>query len=113
MVACGSDNPPPGSEAQRRGVGTACTANTDCAAGQTCLPFKGGYCGVQGCAKLEDCPAGSACVVHSDGKNYCFLVCLDKPECNVYRPVENEANCSSSITFADATKNKKACIPPS
>ena len=81
--------------------------------GQTCLAFKGGYCGVQGCAKAGDCPVGSACVSHTDGKNYCFLICNDKAQCNVHRPLEVEANCSSSITFADGTKNSKACIPPS
>lgn len=111
--ACGSDAPP-GNEAQRRGVGAACTRNEDCVeVGQTCLPFKGGYCGVLGCSKTADCPAGSACVTHTDGKNYCFLICADKPQCNAYRSVDVEANCSSSITFADGTKSTKACVPPS
>lgn len=114
VAGCGSDGPAPGTEAQRRGVGAACTRNEDCVElGQTCLKFKGGYCGVEGCAKTADCPLGSACVTHSDGKNYCFLTCTDKPQCNVYRAIEVEANCSSSVTFADGTKNSKACLPPS
>lgn len=115
IVGCGSDPPPAGTEAQRRGVGAACTRNEDCVElGQTCLPFKGGYCGVGGCtAKAGDCPLGSACVAHTDGKNYCFLLCTDKPQCNASRPTDVEASCSSSITFADGTKNSKACVPPS
>lgn len=113
-AACGDDEPPAGSEAQRHGVGAACTRNEDCAeAGQICLAFKGGYCGVEGCGPSVACPAGSACVTHNDGKNYCFLVCAEKPECNLYRPLEFEANCSSSITFVGNYPGKKACIPPS
>ncbi|MBI2390116.1 MAG: hypothetical protein HYV09_11060 [Deltaproteobacteria bacterium] len=112
VAACGDDSS--GSEAQRRGVGAACTSNADCVeAGQTCLGFKGGYCGVQGCSKAGDCPGGSACVAHTDGKNYCFLICNDKPQCNTFRPVDVEANCSSSVTFVDGTKGAKACVPPS
>lgn len=110
---CGSDSSG-GTEAQQHGVGAACTRNEDCPeAGQACLPFKGGYCGVQGCTSTSGCPAGSACVTHSDGKNYCFLTCTDKPQCNVNRPAGVEASCSSSITFADGTKSSKACVPPS
>ncbi|MDX2055423.1 MAG: hypothetical protein SFV15_23680 [Polyangiaceae bacterium] len=113
-TACGDEDPPPGSEAQRRGVGAACTSNQDCTeVGQTCLAFKGGYCGVQGCGPNVPCPAGSACVAHDDGKNYCFLVCGEKPECNLFRPIESESNCSSSITFAVSNPGKKACVPPS
>ncbi len=115
--ACGSDDNGAGlSEAQRHGVGAACTANADCFVGDThlvCLPFKAGYCGLEGCQGSGDCPPGSACVTHDDGNNYCFLLCTDKPQCNYTRPVEIEANCSSKITFADATKDSKACVPPS
>ena len=114
--ACGGDDNGGLSEAQRHGVGAACDVDADCFVGEThlvCLPFKGGYCGLEGCQSTSDCPPGSACVSHDDGKNYCFLVCTDKSQCNATRPVEIEANCSSNITFADATKNSKACVPPS
>lgn len=111
-AACGDDDD--GSEAQRRGVGSACADDTDCTeAGQHCLTFKGGYCGIADCTADSDCPAGSSCVTHDDGKNYCFLVCTDKPQCNVYRPVEAESNCSSNVTFVDGAKARKACVPPS
>jgi hypothetical protein len=109
LVGCGGDG---GSEAQRRGVGAACAGDPDCKEGLTCLAFKGGYCGLAECQHDAGCPAGSACVAHSDGKNYCFLVCTDKPQCNLYRTADEEANCSSSVTFIEAT-NVKACVPPS
>jgi hypothetical protein len=104
------------SEAQRTGVGASCVANEDCKqtpAALECLSFKGGYCGLTGCQTNADCPAGSACVTHDDGINYCFLVCTDKPECNVTRPADSEANCSSSILFVQPGNNVKACVPPS
>jgi hypothetical protein len=109
-VGCDDD----GSEAVLRGVGAACGGPGDCPEeGQTCLPFKNGYCGVADCTKNQDCPDGSACVTHTDSKNYCFLICTDKPQCNVHRPVEAEANCVSSVTFVEAAAGKKACEPPS
>lgn len=104
------------SEAQLHGVGAACDTNDDCRVGErelTCLPFKGGYCGVEGCQASADCPAGSACVAHGDGKSYCFLVCTDKVQCNPTRPGEIESNCSSNIDFVDDARGKKACVPPS
>lgn len=108
LVACGDE-----SEADRRGVGASCTNNDDCTeAGQSCLAFKGGYCGVIGCVEDNDCPGGSLCVTHTDGVNYCFLVCSDKSDCNRNRTADIEANCSSSITFADQGSGK-ACVPPS
>jgi hypothetical protein len=116
FAACGSDNngPPAGSEADLHGVGAACASNADCwEQGQSCLPLKGGYCGVAGCTADPDCPAGSRCVAHSDGTNYCFLVCANKVDCNFNRPVELESNCSSNITFTSGGKNGKACVPPS
>jgi hypothetical protein len=116
VVGCGDDDDEGLSPAQQHGVGAACDADSDCFVGDEklrCLPFKGGYCGLEGCESSDDCPAGSGCVSHDDGKNYCFLLCAEKPECNYTRPIEIEANCSSNITFADATKNSKACIPPS
>src|SRR5690349_14197099 len=110
--ACGSDDS--GSEAQRHGVGATCASNAECTeAGQTCLPFKGGYCGVADCVSDVDCPAGSACVSYDDGKNYCFLICTDKVQCNASRPLELEANCSSNVTFVSGDKTHKACVPPS
>ena len=109
LSACGGG----GSEAQRRGVGGACAADPDCKEGLTCLVFKGGYCGLPECQSDAMCPAGSACVTHTDGKNYCFLICTDKPQCNLYRSVDVEANCSSSVTFVEGKLDAKACIPPS
>jgi len=102
-----------GTEAQRRGVGAACSIDLDCKEGLTCLAFKGGYCGLAECQNDAACPAGSACVAHDDGKNYCFLVCTDKPQCNLFRAVEVEANCSSSVTFVEGKTDVKACVPPS
>jgi len=109
LAGCGSD----GTAAQQRGVGGACAADTDCKAGLTCLAFKGGYCGLAECQNDAMCPGGSACVTHTDGKNYCFLVCTDKPECNLFRAVDVEANCSSSVTFVEGKLSVKACVPPS
>lgn len=111
ISACGDDDD--GSEAQRRGVGSACAEDAECPEdGQRCLPFKGGYCGLSGCASNLDCPAGSACVAHDDGESYCFLICAEKAQCNAYRPLDAEANCSANITFTDGNAHK-ACVPPS
>ena len=108
VAACGDE-----SEAQRRGVGAGCLTNDDCTeTGQTCLAFKGGYCGVAGCVTDANCPDGSGCVAHTDGSNYCFLICDAKADCNVSRAADSEANCSSTATWADAN-NGKACVPPS
>jgi hypothetical protein len=111
VTACGDD----GSEADRRGVGAQCAVEDDCTEeDQSCLTqFKGGYCGVMGCTADVDCPAGSACVTHEDTMNYCFLICVDKDDCNVNRDLENESNCSSNATFVDGTMGRKACVPPS
>lgn len=113
-TACGDDDDDGGSQAQRMGVGAACDSADDCPPELMldCLPFKGGYCGLEGCTTDAECPQGSACVEHDDGNNYCFLVCVDKPECNWTRPVDAESNCSSNITFADGHKAVKACVPP-
>lgn len=103
-----------GTPAQQAGVGRACAGDDDCGDEQSCLAFSGGYCGLQDCAGDDDCPAGSACVAHDDGERYCFLICTDKPECNVDRPAEVQANCSSKATFVDAQDDGvKACVPPS
>jgi hypothetical protein len=111
LVACGDD----GTEADRLGVGAQCIATDECNTDieLVCLnQFKGGYCGLQGCTADADCPEASACVAPGDGNNYCFRICLDKPECNVNRDLENESNCSASITFIDGAQGRKACIPP-
>lgn len=114
LGACGSDGDG-GSPAQHLGVGALCSADTPCpvVSGMAlqCLPFKGGYCGLSGCTKDADCPAGSACVTEG-ATNYCFLVCTDKSQCNYGRPVADESNCSSSITFVEAKNGVKACVPP-
>ena len=98
------------------GVGAQCTTTTDCNTklNEICLTqFKGGYCGLEGCAHDTDCPSDSACVAHTDGNNYCFRICATKDDCNANRDPVNEANCSSSATFVDPQNGRKACIPPS
>ena len=109
------------SSANQLGVGAACKADTECGNNQRCLTqFKGGYCGLSGCSADSDCPADSACVresVTTDGgtatQTFCFLVCVNKPDCNANRTVDNEANCSSSAVFVDGGSGRKACVPPS
>jgi hypothetical protein len=111
-IGCGDDS----TEADRLGVGAQCTSTDQCdeETMQACLTqFAGGYCGIQNCVHDEDCPDPSACIAHEDGVNYCFRTCLDKPECNANRDLENEANCSSSVVFVDGTMGRKACVPPS
>ena len=114
FLSCGDDD---SSEAIRRGVGSECMTSSDCTEqGQVCLAqFKGGYCGIEGCQDDGDCPQGSVCVDYTaiDGNSYCFLVCTDKPQCNQNRSEENEANCSSSVTFVEPHPGLKACVPPS
>lgn len=105
-----------GSQADRVGIASECTADSDCPKVDnlqlTCLAmFKGGYCGLQGCVQDGDCPAGSACIVES-GVNYCFRECTDKPECNWNRTVDNEANCVSSVAHVGVSA-AKVCVPPS
>lgn len=111
LTACGDD------DADSLGVGAQCTSTDECdgSDGQSCLPnFKGGYCGLAACTADEDCPARSACVTHDDNVNYCFRTCTDKAQCNENRDVENESNCSSSITFVESQESGvKACVPPS
>jgi len=122
LAACGDDDE---NAADRVGVGAMCTIMSDCLqpdppcdGGVGCFPqqcltqFTGGYCGIQNCTGNVDCPEGSACVHHDDGINYCFRRCNDKAECNVNRDSSNESNCSSSVTFVEATSGK-ACVPPS
>ena len=121
LCACGDDGG--GNTADRLGVGAECTKDDDCmqsridgGLSETCLTqFKGGYCGIEDCAANDECPTGSACVIHEDGHNYCFRLCTDKPECNLNRSPDVESNCSSKIEYTDGTKDilGKACVPPS
>jgi Cys-rich repeat protein len=109
-TACGGDDD---TAADRLGVGAECAKNTDCTEGQSCLAFKGGYCGIENCTENADCPEGSACVAHDDGHSYCFRTCAEKAECNRNRSADVESNCSSSITFVEKSASGKACVPPS
>lgn len=111
IAACGDDDT---SAAIRSGVGDACAIDDDCVHNdQQCLTeFKGGYCGLRDCLADTDCPDGSACVTEA-GVNYCFLICIEKPDCNVRRDPADESNCSGSAVFVDGTLGRKACIPPS
>ena len=121
LLGCGDDDG--GNAADRLGVGAQCSSDDDClqsavdgGISQTCLTqFKGGYCGVEDCSSAADCPMGSDCVAHDDGSNYCFRTCANKPECNLNRDLDNEANCSSSVDYVQTPKDatQKACVPPS
>jgi hypothetical protein len=115
LGACGDDDDGRGTEADYYGVGASCQNDDQCRdEGQVCLPFKDGYCGIEGCTADEDCPQGSACVIYDDGNNYCFLLCRDKPDCNLNRPLDGESNCVSSITYVEGDAGHgKACEPPS
>jgi len=123
VAGCGGDE---GTEADRIGVGAECTADPSADPPSTCpvvqkdemdiqlqcLEFKGGYCGLENCTGDASCPDGSACIMHDDGKNYCFRECTEKLDCNRNRPT-CPANCVSSITFIDPRNERKACKPPS
>lgn len=121
LGACGGDDD--GTNADQLGVGAECAKNDEClqshrdgGLAQECLTqFKGGYCGIENCKSGDDCPEGSACVAHDDGKHYCFRLCADKPECNRYRAPDVEANCTSKVDYVGADKGAtgKACVPPS
>jgi hypothetical protein len=114
LAACGGDDNNGATEADKHGIGSACTGDPDCfETGQTCLAFKGGYCGVANCTGDVDCPDGSRCIAHTDGTNYCFRTCVDKTDCNFNRPLAFESNCSSNVTFVSGGKGSKACVPPS
>jgi hypothetical protein len=109
LAACGSN-------ADSLGVGAQCTMTSECNTklNEVCLTqFKGGYCGLEGCMHDTDCPTDSACIMHTDGHNYCFRTCSTKNDCNANRDPVNEANCSSSVTFVDPQNSRKACVPPS
>ena len=111
VSSCGGDN-----TSDRIGIAGECIQDTDCRKVDdiqlTCLTmFKGGYCGLAGCQQDEDCPLGSVCI-NEAGVNYCFRECVDKPECNANRTVDNEANCVASVTRVGASTSK-VCVPPS
>jgi hypothetical protein len=128
LAACGGgpDEEPDGeTEADRLGVAATCEEDLDCPEVeideetvqlQCLLQFDGGYCAIEDCESALDCPEGSTCVAHDDGKNYCFRECVDKAECNANRGADEEANCSANFDYADAADDNsgvKACIPPS
>lgn len=121
-VALGCGDDPGGTAADRAGVGAACSASVPCAqvprgpdlVQLSCLSgFRGGYCGQADCGADADCPDGSACVLHTDGHDYCFRSCSDKTDCNRSRSADNEANCSSNVDFVESGHVGKACVPPS
>jgi hypothetical protein len=104
------------SESDRMGIASVCTQDKDCEkvgdVQLTCLTaFKGGYCGLAGCAQDSDCPTGAACIAEA-GVNYCFRECIDKPECNLHRTVDAEANCVGSAVHVGVS-SAKVCVPPS
>ena len=110
VASCGDDD----NEANEQLLGAECASTATCDNPElTCLTeFKGGYCGKKDCASDEECPSGSICVTE-EGTTYCFLTCLEKPDCNDHRSLENEANCSSSIEPLNPDNQSKACVPPS
>lgn len=120
VVLCGCGDDEDLNASDRLGVGAECASDDDClregdgGINLSCLPqFKGGYCGLENCDGNEDCPERSACVAHDDGSHYCFRSCTDKPECNLNRTPDNEANCSSSVEYVDENTPGKSCVPPS
>ena len=111
-VACGDD-----SDAVDHLIGAECTVAADCDDDDdatqplVCLTeFGGGYCGDTGCVDSTDCLDGSVCVTY-EGANYCFLTCVDKPDCNPHRSLDNESNCSANVPAVDSSS--KVCVPPS
>lgn len=117
VLACGDGN-----EADNVGVGGECTSAADCPERDDtdldpleCLTeFTGGYCGLSGCESDEDCPTGSLCVTEGS-TNYCFLICLEKEDCNTNRSEANEANCNGSgtVDYVNTANDDKVCVPPS
>jgi hypothetical protein len=96
------------------GVGEACGADADCAAGLTCITsLKGGYCGEQGCTINADCPADALCVKHGDGNNYCFRTCASDVDCHFCRPDDALASCRNDVVFALDGTTGSVCVPPS
>lgn len=122
LLAVGSASCADENAADRIGVAWSCTTNADCPEVECdvepcpvlqCLTqFSGGYCGLADCISDAECVEGSACVRHDDGRNYCFRLCTDKPQCNRHREPSVEANCSSSVEFVEP-QSARACVPPS
>ena len=56
IAACSDDKP--NTAVDKIGIGGECVESADCITDTlTCLvEFKNGYCGLQGCAKNEECP---------------------------------------------------------
>ncbi len=132
FVGCGGDDeaePGGETEADELGIGAECEIDDDCpevefagmggAGGKIqlqCLTqFTDGYCAIEDCESADDCPLGSTCVAHDDGRNYCFRECDNKPECNANRDADSEANCVGSFDFADDADDvgQKVCEPSS
>ena len=116
LVGCDDDD---GSAADRLYVGGVCQSDDECNDEEDDTPeldcldeFKGGYCGLADCEASDECPEGSLCA-DLDGDTYCFLVCVEKIDCNLNRPIEDElSNCSSNIDPVEGG-TEKLCIPPS
>ena len=99
-IACGG---PPKAD-----IGSPCTKSEECNDEKklTCLTtFVSGYCGVEGCSSNSDCPTGSVCVSHKDGKKYCFQTCKEKDEC------KSNASCTVNVIFTDGAQGDKVCQP--
>ena len=110
-LACGSE----GDGAEPLSVGSECTTSSECdeESGQTCLAgFKGGYCGIADCGASDQCPEGAGCALYANGVGYCFRTCAITADCNDFRSVGAEADCSESAPFLDDIADLKACVPP-
>jgi len=93
------------------GVGEACAADAECAAGLVCLTgFKGGYCGKADCVVNADCPAGSLCV-QNGSSSYCARTCAAPGDCVACRGADLAANCQADATFAEAGTTGSVCVP--
>src|SRR5687768_7882836 len=107
LAACGDS-------ATDRGVGSECATSDDCTEeGQTCLAFRGGYCGLTGCTMDEDCPVGAACMMRGDAINSCSRTYAVKHDCNANGTEATEATCSSTAMCVEGAMGRKACTPPS
>ena len=82
LTACGhaeeigKERPPPSTQ-----VGTACNNDADC--DQYCAQdgrhFPGGFCTLQGCRQLADCPSGTVCIATDGG--ICVYPCAGPMDC--------------------------------
>jgi hypothetical protein len=95
------------------GVGASCAADADCDTGLVCLTgFRGGYCGLRDCSTNEPCPAGSFCVEHSNGSNYCMVSCAAESDCSFCRRSDT-TECVDNADFVDALTpaGTRVCMP--